>query len=203
MPTDLFKLEQLARLGSRSLADLEQIKANMLDKRDIEAAKLLFEIIVERFPVLTKAGGGRTPTAASFGGHSQEFDSGKDAYLWLVAQFQLARPTLFEDFQALVSRRTTPNSGTRFAQSPDKLFLAASIRAGNPSYFAEVPGGWFANTHVNHQDKFATLLKLAHVAGLEYPTDWEFRPVGNTAKLREHQEAVVRARELLAELMRA
>ena len=203
MSTDLAKLEQLARLGSRSLADLEQMKANMLGKGEIEAAKLLSEVIVERFPVRTKSGGGRTPTVASFRGHAQEFDSGKDAYLWLAAQFQLFRPALFEDFQAFVSRRALPNSGTRFAQTPDELFPRGSNRAGNASYFAKLPGGWFADTNLNHQDKFATLLKLAYVAKLEYPTHWEFRPVGSTSKLREHQEAVVRARELLAELMRA
>lgn len=56
--------------------------------------------------------------------------------------------------------------------------------------------------NLDHKDKFATLLKLSHACGLTYPVDWEFRPVGSTAQLREHQEAVVRAEEMLAELIK-
>lgn len=203
MTTDLLKLEETARRSSLTLADLEQMKVNALAKRNVEAAKLISEVILERFPVHTKVGSGRTPTAALFLGRAQEFDSGKEAYLWLVAQFHSFRPTVFTDFQALSRARSKSNSGVRFAQESHHLFPSGSKRAGNASYFAELPGGWFADTNLNHQDKFATLLKLGYVSELEYPTQWEFRPVGGTTALREHQEAVVRAGELLAELLGA
>ena len=44
-------------------------------------------------------------------------------------------------------------------------------------------------------------MQLSYVCKLEYGTDWDFRVTGATEELLEHQEAVVRAREILKELL--
>jgi hypothetical protein len=44
-------------------------------------------------------------------------------------------------------------------------------------------------------------MQLSYACELEYGPDWDFRVTGATDELLEHQKAVIRARDLLAELL--
>ncbi len=201
MAWDLSRVEQRARALAKR-ADLEQLKANALATGESEAAHLINEILVERFPaVLAKQGAGRTPTTATVKARREDFDSGKDAYLWLVEQFRGHRPTVLAEYQALPQRSGGLSRGSRFARTSSELFPEGSPRASDTSYYAELSGGWFADTNINHKDKFTALMKLAHICGLEYPVDWDFRPTGGTKELVDHQAVVVSVRALLTEML--
>ncbi len=91
----------------------------------------------------------------------------------------------------------------RFAPNPEALFPPGSNRAGNPAYYTKVVDSWYADTNLNHNDKFSALLQLGYLAKVEYPAEWTFEVQGGTTELREHQRAVVRAEELLNELLNA
>ena len=192
------RIEAIARDPARTRDELEQMKANALAKGDVEAAKVINDVLLERFPVRTKSGGGKTHTEAAFRRRSERFDSGKEAYLWLVERFCGHCDNVLDRYIEFV--RPLGGRGSRFAPSADGLFPHGSKRTGNPMYFERLTNGWFADTNINHDDKFAALLKLSYVCGLRYPDDWEFRPMGSTEVLRKHQEGVVRAREILAAL---
>ncbi|MDP3670900.1 MAG: hypothetical protein Q8R69_14565 [Telluria sp.] len=198
---DITRFEQLARDPRRTRADLESMKANALAKGLVEFAKIANEVLLERFSVVTKRGGGRTPTTATFRSRSEYFESGKDAYVWLVEQFCQFRKDTLENYISLHRRAGTRSKGCRFAKNPDDLFPENSSRRGNPSHYIELISGWYADTNLNHKDKFAALMQLSYVCKLEYSTDWDFRVTGATEELLEHQEAVIRAREILEELL--
>jgi len=199
---DIRKLEAIAR-SAKTRAELEQLKTNVLARGDAESARLVETVLTERFPVRTKQRGGTTQTEATFKGRRESFDSGKEAYLWLLERLRATDPLAVEKFLDLQGRSAPRARGRRFASTREGLFPPGSPRASVPSYSAQLPGGWYADVNLSHKDKFATLLVLSHVCSLRYPLDWEFRPLGSTRALREHQEAVVRAKELLDELLRA
>ena len=144
---------------------------------------------------------GRTPTTAAFKATREDFDSGKAACLWLVERFRGHRPTVLAEYQALTQRSGAASAGSRFARTTSELFPEGSPRAGNTAYYAELSGGWFVDTNINHKDKFTALVKLSHICGLEYPAEWEFRPSGGTKEHADHQAVVVSVRGLLAELL--
>ena len=138
---------------------------------------------------------------AAFKARREDFDSGKDAYLWLVERFRDYRPIVLAAYQALPQQSGSSTRGSRFARAASGLFPEGSTRAGNTAYFAELSGGWFADTNISHMDKFTALMKLSHICGLEYSSDWEFRPTRGTKELADHQAVVVSVRATLAELM--
>lgn len=88
---DIERLEKIAR-GVKTRAELEQLKTNVLARAGTEAAKLLNDILLERFPVHAKSSSGATPTETKFLTRTEFFDSGKDAYIWLVEQFHPPSP---------------------------------------------------------------------------------------------------------------
>ena len=198
---DATRFEQIARNPALTRQELENMKANAIAKGETEFAHIAEEILRERFRIKTKKVTGPTPTRAIFRGRSEKFPTGKDAYLWLVEQFRYYHPSIFEEYGELHQRARS--KGRRFARSPDTLFPPGSKRAGNPSHYSELSGGWFADTNINHQDKFSALLQLGHLAKLEYPNDWSFLVEGGTEELAEQQEMVIRANELLTELLNA
>lgn len=175
------------------------MKSNAIAKGQTELARIADEVLHERFPVKTKRAGGPTPTTGVFRGRSETFPTGKEAYLWLVEQLRFYRPTIFEEYEALHKR--APSAGRRFARNPEALFPPRSKRAGDPSYYTALSGGWYADTNLNHEGKFATLMQLGYVANLEYATDWDFRVEGGTKELADQQKAVIRAKELLDEFL--
>lgn len=175
------------------------MKRNAIANGQTELAHIAEEILRERHPVKTKKTGGATPTTAVFRGRSETFPTGKDAYLWLVEQFKSYCPSALEQYEKLHERARS--SGRRFARNPKSLFPPGSKRAGDSSYYSSLSGGWYADTNINHQDKFSALLQLGYVAKLEYPEDWAFRVEGGTQELAAQQEMVAMANEMLNELL--
>ena len=198
---DIQEFERRARDPRRTRIELENMKANAAAKGAVEYARIADEVLRERFPIKAKAGGGATPTVAKFQGRKEDFDSGKEAYLWLVEQFRRCKSDALDGYVALNRRGPVRAKGVRFAREPDELFPAGSSRRGNPAYYAKLGNGWYADTNLSHKDKFAALMQLSYVCGLEYETAWDFRVSGATAELLEHQEAVIHARKLLDELL--
>lgn len=199
---DPTRFEQLARSPARTRDDLERMKANALSKGETELAHIAEEILRERFPIRTRVPSGRTPTTAIFRGHREQFDSGKDAYLWLVQEFRLYRPTIFDEYEALHAR--AKSAGRRYARTPESLFPPGSPRAGNPAYQAKLGGGWYADINANHQNKFSALVQLGHLAGLEFLRDWNFRVEGGTQELADQQKQqgmISIAQKMLDELL--
>jgi len=198
---DIQEFERRARDPRRTRTELENMKANAAAKGAVEYARVAEEVLRERFPIKGKSGGGPTPTTATFQGRSEDFDSGKEAYLWLVERFCHYKPDALEAYVALNRRGHARVKGCRFAREADELFPKGSSRRGNPAYYAKLSNGWFADTNLSHKDKFAALIQLSYVCGLEYETAWDFRVSGPTAELLEHQEAVIHARQLLDEIL--
>ena len=174
------RLMQIAK-GVATRAELEQLKANVIQKGNIEAAQLVNEILLERFPVKAKSGGGATPTEAAFLGRVKSFENGKEAYIWLIEQFQAHVPNAIPEYLRLQARSRSRARGSRFAKSPAELFPPGSARADKVSHYSGLSGGWFADVNIDHKDKFATLLKLSHACSLSYPAEAPRvlrRPVG-------------------------
>ncbi|HOX67497.1 MAG TPA: hypothetical protein PKV56_06490 [Burkholderiaceae bacterium] len=192
------RFEQFARQPARTREELETMRANALAKGNVELAHIAAEVLAERFPTQTKQRSGPTQTTAAFLGRSETFGTGKEAYLWLLERFRQHQPLIFEAYELL--RHKDRSAGTRVAKDPALLFPRGSSRIGNPANYATLTGGWYADTNLNHQDKFSTLVRFAHLAKLEYPEDWDFRVEGGTMELRKQQDLVIQVRELLREL---
>jgi hypothetical protein len=197
---ELTRLEQRAR-SLRTRDELVQLVENVRTKGDAEALRLVKEVLAERFPEAVKAKTGATPTSVKFLGLKERFDTGKDAYLWLLEQFRRRDPNVFKRF-VLAQRRRSQAQGSRFAKSIPELFPPGSTRAGVASYSKKLGGGWYTDVNLDHETKFATLLTVSRLAGLGYPDEWDFQPEGSTEELRVHQEAILRAEAIMAELLR-
>ena len=113
---DIDRLEQIARTV-KTREELEQLKSNALKRGEMEGAKLVNEILLERFPVRSKASSGATPTEARVHARVELFDSGKEAYLWLVEQFRLVQPLALERYLNLQARGKSRAKGSRFAKT--------------------------------------------------------------------------------------
>lgn len=153
---------------------------NALEKGEKECAAIASEVLKSRFPVTTKRGGGATPTTARFLKEARKFDSGKEAYLWLIAKFAEYRSDVLDRYVALHHGADSYSKGCRFARNRLDLFPEGSKRRGNTAHSAKLEGGWFADTNLSHDDKFVTLIQLSYVCDLEYAEHWEFRVTGAT-----------------------
>jgi hypothetical protein len=198
---DIQRFERLVRDPRKTREDLENMKKNALAKGKPEFAAIANEILLQRFPVKGRRSGGATPTTGTFRGQFEEFDSGKDAYLWLVEQFYRYRSDTLDKYVALHAKAGARSKGCRFATDENDLFPEDSRRRGDRAFYSKVSNGWFADTNVNHTDKFVTLMQLSYVCGLEYEVDWDFRVAGATEQLLEHQQVIVSARRALDELL--
>lgn len=190
------QFERLARDPQRTRAELENMKANALAKGQAELANIANEVLRERFSVGARQRSGSTPTTAVFRSRTENFGSGKEAYLWLVEQFCSYRPDALERYTAAYKQPGAASKGCRFAKDPSALVPDNSSRKGDPSYFARIAGGWCADTNLSHKDKFAALLQLSSICGLEYNHDWEFQVSGATVELLDAQRDVATSKRL-------
>ncbi len=197
---DLKRLEQIAR-SVKTSAELTQLVDNVRQRKDEVALRLVSEILLERFPIVARSKTGATPTSVRCRSQKEHFENGKQAYLWLLEQFRLYDQTVFERF-VVARRRVSKSTGSRFAKSITELFPPGSSRAKVASFSAKLGGGWYTDVNLDHEAKFATLLAVSRLAKLGYPNDWDFQPKGSTDELRKHQEAVIRAEAIVAELLR-
>lgn len=177
---DLARFESSVLDPRRTRADIETMRQHALDKGEIECATIASEVLSAKFPATTKRGGGATPTTARFLDETREFGSGKEAYLWLVTTFSAHRSDALDRYVGLHQRAGSRSKGCRFARNPLELFPAGSKRRGDPAFYAKLWSGWFADTNLNHDDKFATLMQLSFGSDLEYAKHWDFRVTGAT-----------------------
>jgi|GEM_PF-4784282 len=178
------------------------MRANALAKGNRELAAIADEVLLERFPSTTaRRTGGSTPTLARFRERSERFQTGKDAYIWLIKEFLAFRSTVLDEYAAL--HRKAKSTGSRFSKDPNALFPPDSPRAGDSAYFTDLDGGWFADTNLNHRDKFVALMQLAYLCKLDFPNDWTFDVEGATDELKKQQALVLKAKEILRRLLDA
>jgi hypothetical protein len=200
---DLSAFERRLRDPRMSRNDLETMQRNAAANGQLEHAELARRVLQERFPRSPNRSGGGTPTVARFLKDEQSFETGKAAYLWLVDRFLSYRPDVLDEYLKRKALSVTSPEGRRFGRNAKELFPAGSSRAGDTKYFSLIGSGWYVDTNLNHDDKFAALLQLASICQLSYPQDWDFRVSGGTTQLRAHQDTVRRAEELLAEFLKA
>lgn len=196
---DIQQFEKLARDPKRTREDLDQMRKNAIDQGKLDFVSIIDEVLLHRFPLHTAKTGGMTPTTASFRSGEEYFDNGKEAYLWLVGQFIRFRPNILAEYEILHAGQRS--RGRRFARDPKNLFPEESIRQGDSRYYSAVGNGWYADTNLNHDGKFASLLQLSHLCRLEYEQDWNFTVHGATLQLIEHQRTVGRAQKALDALL--
>lgn len=111
------------------------------------------------------------------------------------------RPSSVEALPQLYTNNEIESGGSRIARRPQDLYPEGSKRAATSSNFSKIVGGWYVDTNLNHEGKFSLLLQLNYLARLEFQTDWDFQIQGSTEELADRQRAVVRAREILQELL--
>ena len=199
---DIERFKAHAQNPARTRAELEKMRTHALEKNLNDFAHEVDIVLCARFPNKpTKKGGGKTPTTAVFRSQTEHFESGKDAYLWLVGQFCRFHKTILDEYDDLHTRAGSRSRGKRFARNPLALFREASVRRGNPNFYAAVGDGWYADVNLNHDDKFAALLQLSHLSKLEYGQDFDFKVLGATEQLVKHQRLMIYARKLLDELL--
>lgn len=199
---DLARFEALVRDPWRTRLEIEAMKKNAFAKGQMECAAIAAEVLDARFAVKTKRGSGGTPTTVRFLNMTENFDTGKAAYLWLIEKFTTHHSDALARYVALHKHAGKLSKGCRVARNALDLFPEGSKRRGNPAHYMQFTSGWFADTNLNHRDKFATLMQISYGCDLEYGVDWDFRVTGATDELRNHQEAVFQARELLEELLK-
>lgn len=199
---DSADFERRARNPSLSREELETLKVNALEKGNREFAGIVQTVLVERFPATSKKGGGATPTTAVFLARTEDFPSGRDAYLWLIQRFRKHHPSLLENQERWHQRAFRGVERMYFAKSQEALFPPGSKLASQGGNYAQLTEGWFANTNLNHQQKFGILLRLAGICQLQYPDQWDFQVTGATRNLAEFQKQVRLGQELLEELRR-
>ena len=192
------QFEAVAR-RCKDRGELEQLAKNALARSRPDFAELARELADERFPAKVSKRTGPTPSTVVFKGLIERFKTGKEGYVWLVDQFGLDHPSIYEEYQDFHSRRKS--GGSRIARGPQDLFPQGSKRAASSSNYSKIIGGWYVDTNLNHEGKFSLLLQLSYLARLEFQTDWDFQIQGSTEELAERQRAVVRAREILQELL--
>jgi hypothetical protein len=190
---------ELVARRCKDRGELEQLAMNALARSRPDFAEVARDLADELFPVKVSKRTGPTPSVVTFKNLTVRFETGKDGYVWLVDQFGLNDPSIFAEYQAFHSKR---NSGApRIARSPQDLFPKGSKRSATKSNYSKVTGGWYLDANLNHEGKFSLLLQLSYIARLEFQSDWDFQIQGSTEELAEKQEAVVRARQILQELL--
>ena len=199
---DIERFTVIANDPARTRTELEQMRGRALAKNLSNHVQVIDKVLRESFSNKpTKRGGRGTPTKALFRSRTEHFASGKDAYLWLIEQFCRFNRSVLSEYDNLHTRAGTRSRGKRFARNPLALFPEGSNRRGNPSYYATVGDGWYADVNLNHDDKFATLLQLAYLSKLEYELEFDFQVLGATEQLLKHQKIVIYGRKLLEELL--
>jgi hypothetical protein len=195
---DLERFKAVASDPKRTLAELAQMKVNALAKNNWEAVEILDQVMAGRPSVKATGKVGRTPTQASFKGEKRDFDSAKEAYLWLVERFRGTSAGLLERYVDDYSR-VNRSRGLRFATASEKLFPPGSSRVGNPQFVHNFGDGWFADVNISNDDKYAALLMLSSLSGISEP-EWQFQPSIASDALRKHREQVALGNSLLEEL---
>jgi hypothetical protein len=175
-------------------------------------ARIIEEVLNERFPGWGRPRarrGGKRPTVARFKGREQEFESARDAYVWLVERFADAAPTLFMDVRwettgyfAVGRRRNRSGHAQRnyFAKSPKALFRRTQSLADVSSHYRRLSNGWYVNLNLNPRENFEILCRLSAVAGAAHGADWDWEVLDPSEELRSARQRQIAAKELQREI---
>lgn len=155
----------------------------------------------------TRRGGSR-PTIARFRGETQEFDTARAAYIWLVERFATNNPTLFTDVRwettgyVGVGLRKGVDGAARnyFARTPKKLFRATPSLADNPRNFHKLTNSWYVNLNLNTRENFEILCRFAAVSKLIHGEDWDWEGLDPTEQLHDARQRTIHAEKLMKEL---
>ena len=145
--------------------ELEQVLHNVLNLNERERAHEVRDVLDARFPgweAPTHRRGGATETIARFGNVERQFDSAKEAYLWMVERFSDANPELFSDVRwettgyVAVGKQRGVEGATRnyFARQPSKLFRKTARLAEDHNKYHKLSNGWYANMNLSNAEKF-------------------------------------------------
>lgn len=201
---DLAAFTRLVSDPARSRDDIKAMLENARKKGALEHVAIAKAELDRRFPgwnVVRSRRGGAKPAVARFHGRERQFPTSKDAYLWLIERLIETKPIVFDDpskdtiYLALGKRRNY------FGRDLRKMFHASPELADNPSNYGRLSNGWYANLNLSNAQKFDVLMRFAALAGLEYPTDWDWEVLDPTEALLDKQAATVRAKQILEELM--
>ena len=137
---NLDKFSKMVSEPARSEQELKTILENVLNKGAREHALVVKEALNHRFPgwdTVKSRKGGAKPAIARFLGQEQTFPSSKDAYIWLIERFVVAKPSVFDDpsnetiYLALGKRRNY------FGKNLKKMFHGSPKLAENPSNYTQ------------------------------------------------------------------
>lgn len=196
---DLEKFRAMINKPDRSKDDLLQILKNCLNRP--EFANEVREVLAQRFPQhkrISRARGSRgSPTQSSFKGQLCQFDSAKEAYVWLVERMIAVRPEVFIEINsdtsyiALGAKKLKVDKKRMrnyFARTPEKLFWHTPTLIDNTSNYGRLTNGWYANLNISHVQKFQILCRLSRVLNLSHGTDWDFEILDGTDRLMAAKE---------------
>lgn len=200
---DLDKFSKVVSDPARSEQDLKTMLANALQKGAREYAAVAKAELDRRFPgwdIVRSRKGGAKPTIARFLAKEQSFSTSRDAYLWLIERFVSAKPSVFDDPSKDTIYLALGKKRNYFGRNLKKMFHGTPHLAENPSNYARLANGWFANLNLNNAQKFDILMRFAALAGMEYPSQWDWEVLDPTDLLMDKQTATIRAKQLLDEL---
>jgi len=126
-----------------------------------------------------------------FLGETQSFSKGIESYIWLLGKFVQHHPVGFRNDRDWLLRY--------LASSPEVLFYYDKARARDPDNFVRLSNGWCAKKSITNDYKFRVLCVAAAVAGLHFPTDWDWSPDRSTEGLVKDREAEARRGTQLAD----
>lgn len=144
--------------------------------------------------------GGAKPTIAQFLGKEQHCDTSKDAYMWLVERFINRNPKVFDEPSEDTLHVALGKRRNYFGRSVAKLFAGNPELAANASNYVRLSNGWYANVNLNNAQKLDILMRLAALARLKYPEQWDFEVLDPSDALMDRKDAILAAKRLLDEL---
>jgi hypothetical protein len=199
---DLDKFSKMVCDPAKTEQDIKTMRGNALQKGAREHAAVAEAELDRRFPgwdVIRSRKGGAKPTIVRFLGKEQYFSTSKDAYLWLIERFVSAKPSVFDDPSKDTIYLALGKKRNYFGRSLKKMFHGTPNLADNPSNYALIANGWFANINLNNAQKFDILMRFAALAGMEYPTQWDWEVLDPTELLMDKQAATIIAKQLFDE----
>ena len=135
-----------------------------------------------RFPSWRSIGGrkgGAQPTTVEFMGRRCDFDSQKEAYVWLVERFVAHYPKPFVELNWETAFIAKGPRSLYFARSLSRLFsVNAEGAAPDPTKWCYLTNGWYAKLVLSEKQKLQILRKFASLAKLEEGRDWRWSADG-------------------------
>lgn len=177
-----------------------------------EHARMVEQELNARYPGWDKPRtrrGGKRATVAKFKERTAQFESARDAYIWLVERFADAVPSLFTDLRLetigyfAIGRRRTPEQRAQrnyFAKTARNLFRRSPSLADDSSNYRRLSNGWFANLNVNTRENFEILCRLSAVAKLTHGADWDWEVLDPTEELHTVRQRTIAAEKLQREV---